>query len=664
MKLGFLEGVLTNNGHYKRDDFQYREASLVNVVLFGITGVCGFYLLINILFIRDYYLIPMHALFSLLALIALIYFRKTNNLKIAKHITVLLLFFILVGFLAMARSRYYSFFWIAPFPPVAYFLLGRKKAILVTLLFCGYILLFMILRMHTWEPFVFSYESILNIAGGTFAITLLVSYYERNRKDTEVELKEINAALEDNRNELRLILDTAAEGIYGIDTEGRCTFCNARSLQLLGYEKEEDIIGKNMHAVIHHSLRDGHAVSPDECKILNAIRAGEAISADDEVFWRADGTCIDVEYYSCPKFRNGDITGAVVTFMDISKRKRDEEKVRYLSRHDPLTGLVNRQYFEEQLRNHDNEKYLPLTVVFADLNGLKLTNDIFGHEAGDLLLRKAAGILKKNSRKMDIIARTGGDEFILLLPNTTADEAAEIIERIRADLSGERINAIKCSMSLGFDTKVSMQQDIEQIKKNAEIEMYRGKTLMRKHKGTEMIQDIMNNLHERSARERSHSETISDLCERMGKALHWSSANTRKLSEAGYYHDIGKIVLSDNLLKKTDLDLLEAHEKQQHVIAGYRILNLSDTTLDLAEIVYCHHENWDGSGYPKGLKGEEIPIQSRIIAVAEQYDFMTSSSNPNPCSREEALEKIRINAGVKFDPKVVEVFLKTMSSQE
>jgi diguanylate cyclase (GGDEF)-like protein len=325
---------------------------------------------------------------------------------------------------------------------------------------------------------------------------------------------------------------------------------------------------------------------------------------------------------------------------------------------------VNRQYFEEQLRKHDDEKYLPLTVVFADLNGLKLTNDIYGHETGDLLLRKVAGILKKNSRKRDIIARTGGDEFIMLFPNTTADEAAEIIAIIGNDLSGERINAIKCSMSLGFDTRVSMQQDIEQIKKNAEIEMYREKTLMRKHKGTEMIQDIMNNLHERSAREKSHSETTSDLCVRMGRALHWNRANTRKLSEAGYYHDIGKIVLSDSLLRKIDLDLLEAHEKQQHVIAGYRILNLSDTTLDLAEIVYCHHENWDGSGYPKGLKGEEIPIQSRIIAVVEQYDFMTSSSNPNPCSREEALEKIRINAGVKFDPIIVEVFLKTMALQE
>ena len=110
--------------------------------------------------------------------------------------------------------------------------------------------------------------------------------------------------------------------------------------------------------------------------------------AKDEVFWRADGTSFAAEYYSYPQLKDGKVIGAVVTFMDITERKKAEEKIRYISFHDSLTGLYNRTFFEEELKRLDTERNLPISIIMGDMNGLKLTNDIFGHTAGDMLLKK------------------------------------------------------------------------------------------------------------------------------------------------------------------------------------------------------------------------------------------------------------------------------------
>lgn len=491
---------------------------------------------------------------------------------------------------------------------------------------------------------------------------MLVNNLETKVKERTVELEEANNALKENKDQLRLILDSTAEGIYGIDKNGNCTFCNASCLKMLGYKYKEELIGRNMHLQIHHSRKDGRPIPEDKCRIFKAFMIGEGTHVYDEVFWRSDGTSFDVEYFSYPQNKDGEIIGAVVTFMDITDRKIAEEKIKYLSYHDSLTGLYNRMFFEEELKRLDTKRNFPISIIVGDVNGLKLTNDIFGHAAGDAFLKKVAEILKKACRTDDIIARIGGDEFAILLPNTEAVEAEKIIIRIKNLCSKEQIFAIRGSISMGSGTKVNVDQDIISIMEDAEDKMYLEKTLNRKSIKANQIKKIIETLHGRSPREEIHSKNVSRISQEIGRAMNLNDEEIKRLKDAGFLHDIGKIILGERIISN-DYGLTEQEKREirQHSVVGYRILNSFDDTLNLAEYVLAHHENWDGSGYPKGLKGEEIPKLARIIAVAESYDAITNNMNKNVMTKEEAIQEIKKQSGIMFDPEIVDVFIKMIN---
>ena len=488
---------------------------------------------------------------------------------------------------------------------------------------------------------------------------------EFNVQKRTQELHIANFQLEESKDELQLILDTAAEAIYGIDLNGNCTFCNKSCIEMLGYRDQEELLGKNMHRQIHHTRRDGNPFPIDDCSIFKAFIKGEGSHVEDEVFWRADGTSFDVEYYSYPQNKNGEITGAVVTFMDISERKQKEAEIQYLNCYDTLTGLHNRRCFEDNRAKIDNPDNLPLSVIFADINGLKMTNDIFGHRAGDELIKKSSEILLQVCRQNDVVARVGGDEFIILLPNTTKENAEKILARIKSGFADARVKAIKSSIALGLDTKRSPDQLLDEIMANAENAMYMDKTMNRKSINKEIIGTIIETLHTRNPKEKQHSVDVSELCSKLGTALHLSDTEVSKLSRAGYLHDIGKIVLDEAVLNKETLSADEREKMQQHSVVGYRILNLFDDTLDLAEYVYGHHERWDGKGYPRGLKGEQIPLLSRIIAVTETYDRVLNRGDfPLKDRKQAALDVIKNGSGTQFDPQIAELFVQIIEKSE
>jgi len=494
---------------------------------------------------------------------------------------------------------------------------------------------------------------------------ILVNNLEATVKERTEELEKTISILDENKGQLQLILDSTAEAIYGVDIYGNCTFCNLSCIKMLGYSDQSELLGKNMHCQIHHTRRDGTPLPVEECKVCKEFVQGQGTHMDDEVFWRADGTSFDVECYSYPQVKNGEIIGAVVTFMDISDRKQKEAEIQYLSYHDTLTGLYNRRRFEELREKIDNAENLPLSVIFADINGLKMTNDIFGHAAGDELIKKSSEILQQVCRQNDVVARVGGDEFIILLPNTTQENAYKILERIKSRFADARVEAVKCSIALGLDTKRSPDQMLDEIMANAENAMYKDKTMNRKSINRDIIDTIIETLHTKSPREKQHSINVGDLCSDIGAALHLPETEINKLKRTGYLHDIGKIVLDEDILTKDVLSDEELEKMQQHAAVGYRILSLIDDTLDLAEYVYAHHERWDGTGYPRGLKGEQIHLVSRIISVVEIYDrTLNRGTLPLKERKREALDVIKRGSGVQFDPQIAELFIQLIEQKD
>ncbi len=344
----------------------------------------------------------------------------------------------------------------------------------------------------------------------------------------------------------------------------------------------------------------------------------------------------------------------------LKKVEQSELDNLYLSYYDVLTGLFNRRYYEMEIKRLDTEKNLPISVIMADVNGLKMINDAFGHQLGDQLLQKAAETIRLACRPQDVAARWSGDEFIILLPGTTYEEAEKIVDRIKENISGKSIDMIQVSISLGWDTKESADVEFAKVLKNAEDSMYKSKIILNQGLRGNLINTIIKTLHEKNPREERHSERVGEVAQKIGTAIGFSDTEIRKLKLIGHLHDIGKIAIEESILNKVgQLTEEEQEEIQRHPDIGFRILSATGEILDLAHCVLCHHERWDGRGYPRGLSGQEIPVEARIIALADSYDAMSSQRPYRKALDEDViLYEIRKNAGHQFDPEIARIFVE------
>jgi len=402
--------------------------------------------------------------------------------------------------------------------------------------------------------------------------------------------------------------------------------------------------------------------------IKEVLETGEKHElANHTVLISKDGTERSIEDTAAPIIQeNGEIMGAVIVFRDCSEKKKKQEEIIYLSYCDQLTDLYNRRYFEEKLKEIDTAENLPITLIMADVNGLKLVNDSFGHNLGDELLKKAAEVLKRGCRKRDIISRLGGDEFVAVLTETSSLQAEQIIKRINSIAANEKVGAIDISISFGYETKKNMEENIQDIFKNAEDYMYRHKLYESSSIRNKTIDLIMNTLYEKSYREMLHSKRVSELCEALAVRMNFDKDKVNQIKIAGLMHDIGKMGIDENILNKPDkLNDEERKEVKRHPEIGYRILSSSNDFSEIAEYVLKHHERWDGKGYPGGFKGEQISIQSRIIAIADAYDAMTSDRPYRKGLRiEDALEELKRCSGTQFDADIVDIFINMMVERQ
>ena len=466
-------------------------------------------------------------------------------------------------------------------------------------------------------------------------------------------------AIFEEKERLKVTLQSIGDAVITTDNNGKIVSLNPIAEQLTGWTEKEALNkkAKEIFRIISEETRE-----ESEDPIQKVLDTGRIIGlANHTALIARDGAEIPIADSAAPiKDNAGKVHGVVLVFRDVSREKSRQAEVEYLSYHDCLTGLYNRRFFEEELNRLDVNRNLPITLIIGDVNGLKLINDAFGHLAGDKLLQKAAEAMKQACRADDIIARWGGDEFIIILPKTNQSSAAEIIQRIKTTCSQTVIESIKLSISLGFETKERSDQKIISVLKSAETNMYKNKL----HESQSMVGSAIKVIHgtllEKNQREAEHSRRVADICKRIARAMQLSETFASEMETIGLMHDIGKIAIAESILEKPEeLTKEDRDEMKRHPEVGYRILSTSNDTAEIALYVLAHHERFDGKGYPAGIKGEEIPLQARILAVADAFDAMTSARPYRKAySRNYAINVLQENAGSQFDPQVVNVFIK------
>ncbi|NLW92653.1 MAG: PAS domain S-box protein [Syntrophomonadaceae bacterium] len=418
-----------------------------------------------------------------------------------------------------------------------------------------------------------------------------------------------------------------------------------------GYKREE-ILGKP-------SLELGFWVDTNQRQqVVNSLLNKQPVRDMEIVFRRKSGEKRQGSYSA----EMLDIDGqkcllSIVT--DITERKQTEAEIRYLSFYDKLTGLYNRAYFEEELKRLDTARELPLSIIMGDVNGLKLVNDALGHLHGDSLLVTAAETLKRFCRHEDVVARWGGDEFIVLLPGCDYDAAHKVYNRVKKACKRVDTVPFQTSMSLGLACKSHPEQDIHEVIKEAEDKMYRNKLLETRSARSRFIMSLEKTLWTRSHETREHCERMQKTAEKIGHAVGLPDSEMDNLLLLAALHDIGKIAIPNSILEKTGQLTAEEWEAiKKHPEIGYRIGLSSPEMAPIAEAILHHHERWDGKGYPLGIKGSNIPLLSRIVAIADTYDVMVyGRPYQTPASQFEVKRELEKCAGSQFDPDLVRVAL-------
>ena len=339
-----------------------------------------------------------------------------------------------------------------------------------------------------------------------------------------------------------------------------------------------------------------------------------------------------------------------------SRRKELTE----ISRADALTGCLNRRGFEERMVAEIDRGVRhgrPLAVVMLDLDNFKRVNDTHGHAAGDELLRWTVATLKETIRPMDSLGRLGGDEFALVLPGTGQGDALEVAERLRDALSS-RVKA-----ATGVAAFPAHGVTLDELTRHADTELYAAKD-----RGTHPSPDrrelswaaaLARAVDLRMADEAEHSNRVAGYAANIARHLGWDNGDVALLRMAAMLHDVGKVALPDNILRKAGpLDDAEFDEIKKHPVAGAELIARVDGLEPILPWIRHSHEHFDGSGYPDGLAGEAIPEAARILLAADAFDALTSNRPyRGASSTEDALAEVQRCSGQQFDPRCVEALV-------
>ena len=448
-------------------------------------------------------------------------------------------------------------------------------------------------------------------------------------------------------NLFNLVFETTPLAIYFTDKDLLIIGGNNHFLNLIKEKSIENVIGSRFNKYMN-IIEYNELVTID----LDILKTGN--SFNKIIKESADGHNL-YEINKNPIYENNKIIGILTTMKNITNQLLLEDKLKNLSFRDSLTGLYNRTYYNENIAKFNKKINLPLSIVMIDVNGLKLMNDVFTHKSGDLMLIKIAHIINDNIEYSSTCCRLGGDEFVILMPLTTRKNAKRIMNDIQNEISETVINGIHLSISYGVATKKASTDSINEILTRADVNMYNQKNTNNESVRLSQIDQIMDLMKDNLPEEFAHSVLVSKYLEHFATKLDHSNSEIKDFKQIGLYHDIGKIAVNYNLANNKETQINdEAYSLKRHTELGYIIMKSCNKFQGYAESIYYHHENYDGTGYPRGLKEKNIPYNARFLSIVENICDRISTQDTK---QNNLISYLKDNSGKKFDPELSELII-------
>ncbi len=360
--------------------------------------------------------------------------------------------------------------------------------------------------------------------------------------------------------------------------------------------------------------------------------------------------------------------GIVCAASDITGRKQQEERLKETSFHDPSTGLYTRAFFQEEIRRLGTDRFCPLGIIVCHIEGLESTDQASGYrDSGEDTALAAAGILRRCFRASDILARIGEDAFAVLLPHVNEDILCKCRDRIEREVERHHQNEGAAAMFLWSGSSVTYGPPVDGVELFRRAEENARKKRVGESLSPEVGEADMELLEIQLARDRKakcqgEPESLRDHVLALGDAMNLSGTRRDNLSLLARFRDLGRVGVPDRILyKQCGLGREEFRIMKRHCETGRRIALSSSTLAPIAELILKHHEWWDGLGYPLSLKGRTIPLECRILSVAEAFEALTANPDQGAAmSRDEAIAALRRSSSTLLDPDLVETFVSVL----
>jgi diguanylate cyclase (GGDEF)-like protein/PAS domain S-box-containing protein len=489
----------------------------------------------------------------------------------------------------------------------------------------------------------------LRNSGGqnTEIICVLRDLSERNRLKKELVKSELK---------YRTYVENAPNVVMLLNTEGFISFVNQKAEIIMECPREQllnrhfteflapddcDMVIANFQARLHGTERE----SPYEIEVISSTSRKIPVEIWPNLLYDAQGN----------------VSGLLCMISDITNVKKTKEKLIYLSEHDILTGIYNRASFQNIVNDLQSNKVSPVGIIICDINGLKLINDTLGHQAGDKMIQTVGNILLKICNTRFYPARIGGDEFAVILPGASQEEMNTFLQTLHHEINifNQSNDGLFLSLAIGSSMRHNPRHNLDIVIRTADNSMYRSKLFEQKSARNTILRTLTSALTMRDHMTEEHATRLKHLACGFGQRMNLSCEDLDYLTLLAVTHDIGKIGIPDEILfKDGPLDPDEWEIMRSHSEIGYRIAVESRELSGIAEYILYHHEHWNGEGYPMKLKGDQIPLICRILAIIDAHDAMT---NDRPYRRamspKEAIEQLLADKGIKYDPDILEEYI-------